>query len=230
MIQERVTAIRGKQPILIVAPYGADDKNTDVLANSMSDMLEGYAVINNGWKRGAVVDYKNEIADCNRYSHFSSYVVKEEFLNPINRFKKEILEKHKYMLLFCICGLKNRVRAVMNDAKLAYVIGWGQPGQYTCQAWIKDYMLYDLGVRDKQYNAYEGKEGGAFTGCGGTVIQLYNDIDSRVDAMQISVIDALKQSKASAGVTAQVLSIVIGDLMERSSGWNPPRSFKTLKI
>ena len=73
-MRERVNVIYGKQPILIVAPHGPDDSRTDILASAAAKTCHAFAVINQGFERGEIVDTDNDIADCNRVDHCNSEV------------------------------------------------------------------------------------------------------------------------------------------------------------
>ena len=53
---ERVQTIEGDYPVLLVAPHGADDANTDVIAEEVAEKFGAYAVINKGWKKSSSVD------------------------------------------------------------------------------------------------------------------------------------------------------------------------------
>ena len=62
---DRVTVIDGLEPIVVVAPHGFDDPNTDMLAEALATALNAYAVINHGWERDKKVDDANDKANCN---------------------------------------------------------------------------------------------------------------------------------------------------------------------
>ena len=62
---ERVSTYYGDLPILLVAPHGADDLNTDFLVDKISSEMGTFAVINRGWKRDSVFNYATDRADCN---------------------------------------------------------------------------------------------------------------------------------------------------------------------
>jgi hypothetical protein len=90
---ERVALVEGDSPVLILAPHGPDDKNTDLIAERVAVESGSFAVINRGWNRFSSVDFMKDLANCNDVRHLHSDVVKEEFLEPILRFKNRIRKK-----------------------------------------------------------------------------------------------------------------------------------------
>lgn len=103
---ERVSVIRGKAPVIVVAPHGfeQDDQNTALIAESIANEINCYAVINRGWERCLDIDVLNDKADCNNVYHCKEDVVREEFLEPIVRFKSRILYSHDEAFLIFIHG------------------------------------------------------------------------------------------------------------------------------
>src|SRR6266478_2553999 len=98
-VMERVSINEGKTPVILIAPH-IEDTNTGTIVESASNVLGGYSVINNGWKRADKYDYWTEKANCNNLHHCHEDVVKEEFLDPIIRFKNRILKKEKRVCIF----------------------------------------------------------------------------------------------------------------------------------
>lgn len=67
----RVSTITGTIPIILVAPHGPDDKNTDIIVENTAKLLGSYAVINKGFERSDVVDVSNDEADCKNRSLYA---------------------------------------------------------------------------------------------------------------------------------------------------------------
>ena len=88
-MEQRVSIMEGKKPLLLVATSGANDSNTDVLTEVVASKLNSYAVINWGWERSAKIDYLGGKADCNNIDHCRGLVY-DEFLEPIIRLKNRI--------------------------------------------------------------------------------------------------------------------------------------------
>ena len=82
-MKERVGIIIGKNPVILVAPHGADDTNTDIITERVAKKADCYAVINRGFERADFVDVIKDKADCNKIDHCKQEVVYEEFLKPI---------------------------------------------------------------------------------------------------------------------------------------------------
>ena len=136
---ERVSVIEGSIPVIVVAPHGfhGDDENTDLIAETIASTIDAYAVINRGWERGDTVDSFKDWADCNNVYHCKEDVVREEFLEPIIRFKNKILKKEQLAYIFYIHGMGNRHRAVAKDPYLDAVLGYGagKPNSFSCDIW-----------------------------------------------------------------------------------------------
>src|SRR5690348_17347464 len=92
--KNRVYTTRGKEPFLIIAPHGSDDVNTDIIAASMARNLNGYMVVNQGWRRSKKANINRNVADCNNVWHCRKDIVRGEFLDPIEQFKDEIVSRH----------------------------------------------------------------------------------------------------------------------------------------
>src|ERR1019366_4114948 len=133
--------IEGKIPVLIIAPHGApgDDVNTDIVAEHLARTLSCYMVVNRGWERSDVIDEINDKADCNNFAHMTG-VIKDEFLDPILRFKSRILKKTSPMFVFMIHGMANDIRIKTGERQLDMIVGYGAgtPPSYSCNIWRKD--------------------------------------------------------------------------------------------
>lgn len=238
MIQylERVSIIDGKKPVIYVAPHGAscDDVNTTLIAEILAETTSGYAVINRGWERAEDIDYKKEKANCNNVEHCHKDVIKEEFLDPLFRFKNRILKKWARVFIIYLHGMSNNIQSTSGIDDLNYVVGWGngKPASHTCQKWVKDFIIYHLTVGDN-CTVGEGKAGGNYAAWSKkNMNQLFKKWypDSEVDSIQIEIINKIRSSRLLAETTAQILAITIEELLDANGEWNMPDDFKPPKI
>jgi hypothetical protein len=233
---ERVSIVNGKKPVLLVAPHGAtcDDLNTDIIAEHLAESINGYAVINRGWERAEEIDYKKDKANCNNTYHCHKDVIKEEFLDPILRFKNRILKKWERVLIVFLHGMSNDVQEQTGIDNLNYIIGWGRgkPDSLTCQKWIKDFIIYHLSVGDNSVVG-EGRAGGNYAAWSKkNMAQLFRKWypDDEVDTIQIEIINKLRNTKLLAETTAQILALTIEELLDANSEWAMPHGFKIVKV
>jgi hypothetical protein len=226
---ERVSIIEGKTPILVVAPHGApgDDVNTDIIAEHIASAINAYAVINRGWERAEKVDYFNDKADCNNFLHMED-VVKDEFMEPILRFRSRIQRKHNTVVhMYMIHGMGNDIRNKTNDPNIDMIVGYGAgtPASYSCDPWRKDLFCYSMiqaGV-----NACQGKAGGMLSGWArNNMNQLFRKHypDPRVQSMQIEIVRDLRNDATISQLTAEYLAGAMSDMLNYSS-WSKPSSF-----
>lgn len=227
---ERVSVIRGKSPIIVVAPHGyeQDDQNTAFMAECIANEIDCYAVINRGWERCLDADVLNDKADCNNVFHCQEDVVREEFLEPIVRFKNRILVSHEDAFVIFIHGMSNRHRQVCKDPSLGAVVGYGagSPMRSTCEPWMKNLILKQL--NDSGIVAYEGKSGGPMSGWSKANMNQYFRMwekDTDVNSLQIEVVYDLRKDRDTANVTAMYLAQAIG-VLGRATGYTGPSNFK----
>jgi len=214
---ERVSTINGKLPIIVVAPHGydQDDQNTDLITETIAHQIECYGVINRGWERSDSVDYLKDKADCNNVYHCNEDVVREEFLEPIIRFKNKILKNHLFCYIFYIHGMANKHRSISQEPDLDMVLGYGagSPNSYTCELWQKNFMLYQL--NSSGIKSYEGRKGGVMSGWSRNNMNQYFrkwDQDNDVQSMQLEIIYELRKEKDLASLTADYLAIAMKKL------------------
>ncbi len=236
MLYERVSIIEGKKPVLFVAPHGArcDDLNTDLIAEVLADSTDGYAVINRGWERSEVIDYKRDKANCNDVEHCHKDVIKEEFFDPLIRFKNRILKKWSRLCVVYLHGVSNDIEKRTGLDNLQYIVGWGRgkPDSLTCQKWIKDYIIYNLAIGDNCTVA-EGKAGGNYAAWArNNMAQLFRKWypDEEVDTIQIEIINKIRNTRLLAETTAQIMGITIEGMLEEDGKWEIPYNFKTTKV
>jgi hypothetical protein len=210
---ERVSIISGKLPIIVVAPHGyeGNDENTAYITEKIAQTINAYAVINRGWERDDSVDYMKDKADCNNVNHCYEDVVKEEFLDPILRFKNRILKDQRFdrAYIFYIHGMGNKHRKISGDDNLDIVIGHGagSPNSFTCENWEKDALSHFLS--ESGVTVYEGKKGGPMSGWArNNMNQLFRKWHpiKQVKSMQIEIVYELRNSKEKCNTTAYNLA------------------------
>lgn len=231
-MQERVSVIEGKHPILLVAPHGyhGDDYNTDFITEDMASRFDMYAVINRGYERATNPDSDHDKADCNNYNHMmQDEVVKDEFLTPILRYKSRILQKHHRCYLYFIHGMANRYT---NGNLVDMVVGYGagKPASHSCDLWMKNLLCYLLS--ENNMNVFEGKDGGMFSGWAkGNMNQLFRKHlpDPRCHSMQLELARDLRKAKDMAIIAVEFMAPCLLDLLNYSK-WDAPASFTVPRI
>lgn len=222
--------------MIYVAPHGAqcDDVNTAFIAEILAETTNGYAVINRGWERHATINYAKDKANCNNVEHCHADVVKEEFLDPLIRFKNRILKKWNRVMIVYLHGMSNDVQKRTGIDELNFVIGWGNgnPSSHTCQKWVKDFLIYHLSLTDNSVVG-EGKAGGNYAGrAKNNMVQLFRKwyLDKEVDAVQIEIVNKIRNTKMLADATAQIMSIVMEELLDQDDSWHLPRGIKIVQV
>lgn len=211
---ERVKIVSGDRPIIIVAPHGHEnnDEKTTLIAETIANNIDAYAVINQGWERDKLVDCMKDRADCNNTNHCHEDVVKDEFLDPILRFKSKILKKNNSVFVFYIHGMSNRHRIMANDPSMDFVVGYGLgiPASLTCDEWKKDLFIHLM--ESSGMIAYEGASGGVMSGWArNNMNQLFRKwyYDPRVQSMQIEIVHELRENDDIAIITAEQIGDVV---------------------
>lgn len=180
---ERVSLVIGKTPIIFVCPHGGDNPALARLVEEAAFFAESNAVINRGFKRGPVVDYKTETADLNRIDHcLLENVILEEFLRPIIRIKNRLKKKNFKKIFVYVVGYLTPPAPEEVDL----VIGYGNGENYTstCPTWVKE--LHVTALRHLELKPYEAHERGTLTGSAPTSVnQLFKvyDYDKEVMSM-----------------------------------------------
>jgi len=162
---ERVRIHEGDTPVLLIAPHGPDDKNTDYIVESVAKEFGAFAVINKGWRKSSEVDFMRDFANCNDVRHLHSDVVKEEMLHPILRFTSRINKKYgEKALVLIIHGCSDSVRQKADDEYLDIIVGngAGSPPSYSCRKRLKNAFVYHL--INEGFGVYQGKSGGKYSG------------------------------------------------------------------
>ena len=137
-MRQRVSVVEGKKPIIIIAPYGANHKNTDLLTEYLAKRVDGFAVINWGWQRSQTINYQKDLADCGNVNQLHQNILYDEFLDPILRFKNRIARFYQTVHVFIITGhVGNSV-----PGGIDLVLGYGKTTSITCEEWRKNLFMY----------------------------------------------------------------------------------------
>jgi hypothetical protein len=227
----------GKQPVILVAPHGADDNNTIALTKQAAEKLDCYAVINQGFERASYVDVNNDLADCNRVDHAKEPVVFDEYLKPIVKFQTAlwrkmypgvappsyipVAAKGKPMVLY-IHGAGNKVHAAVGE-QVGIIIGYGlgsKKDSLTCEPWAKN-LFVDL---YRQYGTngecYEGQGGGKYAGRSSNNMNQYfrKHLNTRaVNCMQLEFPWSTRNTASEISLTATLLAVVLEEHLKQTS-------------
>ena len=208
---ERVQTIEGDYPVLLVAPHGADDANTDIIAEEVADKFGAYAVINKGWKKSSSVDCWRDLANCDDVKHLHSEVVKEEFLDPILRYVASIKRKHdEKVLVLVLHGCDNKVKEESDDQFLDIILGFGAgiPASYTCSRRLRKAFAHYL--QRENFVVYEGGSWGKYSGRSkNNLNQLFRFWypDPDVKSLQLEMVSDLRLKEISTTVDGLVGAI-----------------------
>jgi hypothetical protein len=199
-----------------------------LITEYIAKQIDCYAVINRGWERSKVVDCFKDKADCNNVHHCKEDVVREEFLEPILRYKSRIQFKHKNVFIFYIHGMSNKHKKIAKDENLDIVLGYGAgtPVSYSCDLWMKDLFLHL--IENSGFNPYEGKNGGQMSGWGVSNMNQYFrkwHFEPNVHSMQLELAYDLRCDPEIARLTAEYLGIAIKDIVN----YNTFKSIKNYK-
>lgn len=234
-MRERVNVILGKKPVLFVAPHGPDDTNTALIAEKAANLINGYAVINQGFERNDEVDVDNDLADCNRVDHCLSEVVMDEFLRPIIKIRNHSTkyginpESDKSLLVIYVHGAGNLVHVEANEP-VDVIIGYGlgkEKDSLTCKAWKKNFLVDSWRNISNTGEVYEGAGDGRYAGRSANNMNQYfrkHIMDKNVDSLQLEFPFSLRKTKEAAAYTASLLATTIDMLLNTSSYDKTPKS------
>lgn len=214
---ERVRIHEGDTPVLLIAPHGPDDTNTDYIVESVAKEFGAFAVINKGWRKSKNVDFLKDLADCNDIRHLHSDVVKEEMLHPILRFTSRINRKYgEKALVLIIHGCSDSVRQKAEDEYLDIIVGHGagDPPSYSCKRRFKNAFLYHL--INEGFGVYQGKPGGKYSGKSkNNLNQLFSVHYPQYDAnsLQLELVRELRCDEEMISITIDGLISAIDSIM-----------------
>jgi hypothetical protein len=254
-MKERVTLVIGRKPIILVAPHGCDDFNTDIIAEEMAKQLGCYAVINRGFDRSDVVDVNNDKANCNRVDHAKEDVVYEEFLKPIITFKNQIkkslsstsgprainnhgwgwnlpdADSSKCVILY-VHGAGNAIHRVATE-EVGVIVGYGlgtKKDSFTSELWRKNLFIDLYRKYSGDGDAFEGRGGGKYAGRSTNNMNQYfrkHELDPWVDSMQLEIPYSHRKTSSRASSTAALMSLVMKDFLKFNDvGWDADASPK----
>jgi hypothetical protein len=223
---ERVSIIEGKRPVVFVAPHGPDDFNTALVAEHAALAMRAYAVINWGWERDDKVDSSKDKANCNSVEHCHEDVVKEEFLDPIFRFRNRIARKHGHnCYIFYIHGVGEHIHHKAPDLDMIVGFGNGTPASLTCSTWMKNCFIDRAQINC--FNTYQGKAGGDYAGWSRkNMNQLFRKwyMDPQVHSMQLELAYGLRKTRADSKFTGEKLALTVEEFMQTAK-WDEPLAF-----
>ncbi|MFZ0450129.1 MAG: hypothetical protein WAL98_12880, partial [Desulfatiglandaceae bacterium] len=177
------------------APHGNkhDDENTGILAREIANKLNCYAIINEVYKKPkktidqltgdkteAALDPINKIINLNRKNQVEKYL-KQEFLEPLEGYVKEIIGKYSSATILWIHGIKDpniNARSVDGDPSKVHVllgVGQGNPERFTAETeTVQDLIGY---LRDngngKKVSAVHAKRGSDYCGHNDNIMNQY---------------------------------------------------------
>jgi len=223
---ERVSIRDGSCPILIVAPHGPNDPNTDLLAELIAEELDAYAVINRGWERAKAVDYFNDKANCNNVQHCQEDVVRDEFLKPILKYCTRMQKEYGVGCMFLIHGVSNGIRVKTGNPDLELILGYGagEPPRWSCDEWVRNAFIHYL--QDSGINVFGGKAGGDYAGWGrNNLNQLYTVWHHGIiHSLQLELVRDLRCDKNMCQLTSNIVSEAIAKLIENIEEASEPDS------
>lgn len=233
-MRERVSCILGKLPVILVAPHGADDTNTAIIAETAAKQLNCFAVINRGFERDHVVDVDKDKADCNRIDHVKQDVIFEEYLKPIIKFQNKLATKNSRGIggwwstynydpvhIFHIHGCGNIVHSEA-DEQVEVVIGYGlgiKKHSLSCEEWRKNVFVEIYRRYAMDGEVYVGKGGGRYAGRDSNNMNQYfrkHHESSWVNSMQLEFPYSARDTESRAVTTAMCLSVVITDYLQHT--------------
>lgn len=227
-MQERVSVIRGKQPVILVAPHGCDDTNTDIIAEVAANTIDCHAVINRGFERDDNVDVMRDKANCNRCDHVKQPVVYEEFLQPIEKIVNKFNQKYSKInpwwdrlasmddmttLILYIHGCGNDIHKIANTT-VEVIVGYGlgnKEHSITCEDWRKELFL-DFCRANTNESVCCGKGGGKFAGRDSNNMNQYfrkHSKNPHVESLQLEFPYSTRSTQYDAEETGRFLADVV---------------------
>ena len=233
----RVETYIGKKPVIIVAPHGPNDINTDVIAEQTIESLSSYGVINRGFERSDIVDTQNDKANCNRVDHIKEPVVYDEFLRPIIKYKDLIkrrilkaqlgswgwrLPGHNddKVLVFYVHGVGDNIHKIAGE-DVGCIVGYGlgqKKDSLTCEMWRKNLFVAKWNALSTLGEAFEGKGAGKYAGRSTNNLNQYfarHEGDPWVDCMQIEMPYSSRKTKSRAKLSGILLAAVIEEMLDQ---------------
>lgn len=213
---QRTAAIKGKLPLLVVAPYGSDDIHTAMLAEHIQKELNCFAVINYMWQKAPKYDYYRNKANCHNIQHCLQDVVRQEYLEWILKFKNIILGMHHTANIFYIRGCSNNVRKLAdNDVDIVVGFGDGANTSYTCELHSKN-ALFSM-LNKQGFLTYAGEKDGLYSAREPeNMTQIFRNIyfDDEVESFELNIVNALRYDETEAKYTANEIANALEDFID----------------
>lgn len=212
---ERVSVTQGELPVLLISPHSQEEESTGFLVERISQEMNLFSVINNGWKCSKKFDYKNELANCNNINHINQDVIREEFLEPILRSVAKIQKNiDERVFVFQIRGCKDKVKFKAKDDGLDLIVGYGEGKRpsYSCDLKIKNYFLKLL--EQNSFGVYEGIK--SYRGHNvNNLNQLFKHWYPKrnVHSMQIHIVEELRKDSELLEITIEGIISAIDELI-----------------
>jgi hypothetical protein len=236
-MDERVSIINGKVPLLLVCPHGDDDTHTDIITEKCAEALDCYALINHGWKRSKVVDEIAGKADCNSISQImdtNNFVVNDEYGREFIRFRQKMMKKFNAFTIFHIHGIGNHIKKKAND-NVHMVMGFGKSKKkpsLTCDLWVKN--AFAKSVVDQGMNniiVYQGIAGGNYTARkNDNMNQYYRQYTNEpsIQSIQLEITYDLRDDPTIADHTGKFLASCLHQLLSYK-GIDPQLQYPEIK-
>lgn len=242
-MRERVYLQYGKNPIIFVAPHGADDTHTISIAKEAANITDGFAVINQGFERSDQVDSDEDQANCNRVDHLQDPVVHSEFLKPLLKFQEMARKKivgtndfwggnvSKRVMIYHIHGAGNSVHSQAGE-RVEVIVGYGlgkKKDSLTCTPWRVALFVEGYRRVADQGEVFEAGGGSPYAGRSSNNLNQYfrkHYNDALTDSLQLEFPFSTRKSTRAAKLTAAKLAAVaLEQLKAKSHGHRPTPKF-----
>lgn len=231
---ERVSVRHGQMPVILVAPHGADEHNTDVVAKQCAEFLDAHAVVNHGFRKSSTVNTRKDLADCYRIDHLKQPVVKDEFLDALIRAKRAVSRSlsrrpggkpSDRCLIFYIHSFSG---VIADDGEMVEaIVGYGagpnpHQDQYTCDLWRRN-LFVKLWRASRHYDVgdiYVGKRGGRYAGRNPNSLNQYFRTpypETFVQSMQLMLNSKLLTTRSKATIVGLNLAAIIETMVKSDS-------------
>jgi hypothetical protein len=209
---DRVFKRNGVGNVLIIAPHGhpSDDKNSDVVSQSIANYLNCDTIINCGWRRNSNPIVDNNLANCNDVNHCKTEPVFSEFLKPIQENLNSKISLYGWAFVFLIHGMSDNIRN--NIPNVDAIVGWGNgnPPKYTCSIPNKNNFISKM--NNIGLYTIESQIGGKFGA--------YNDLNltqflksNAVQCLQLELVWQKRKDTNTAIETGKKIGMVIDELL-----------------
>jgi len=207
-----IEKIEGNNRLVLVAPHGNkhDDENTGVLTREIAKTLNCYAIINeiyrkppeikdqgSGEKKQKSPDLTKKFIDLNRRKQVEQYL-KQEFLEPLEGYVEEIIEKHGSAIILWMHGIKddninaNSVDGDPSTVEVLIGVGQGEQDRFTAEdLTVKNLIGYLRDNGKKKIVAALAKKGSDYCGNYENIMNQYFRLKnyplSKVQSVQLEI-------------------------------------------